>query len=283
MEDFWNTVDSWFEGGAFSALFGTVCMVLLAAVLLFALRRIIAAIQRRMGERRGNLRFVHSILKFVIMAVTVMGILYQVKPLRVLMTSLLAGSGVVALFVGLASQQSLGNFVSGLLMSISHPFAEGDRVTLRDINLTAHVEQVSLMHSRFRTFQNSLVIIPNSVLDKMVIENSDMMGDAVSNYLDVPISPRADLNKAMEIISRIASAHPLCLDRRSEEDIAQGMPKASVRVTAMERTHLMLRCTVWSTTPGTGYEALCDIRRDVKLAFDEAGITLGEEQVVLHS
>ena len=54
-------------------------------------------------------------------------------------------------------QQSLSNFVSGLLISTAKPFAEGDRVKLRDIGVTAIAESVTILYRKLRTFDNSLI------------------------------------------------------------------------------------------------------------------------------
>ena len=265
MEQFWESLNGWFEGGALQALIDTLLIALLAVICLWISRRIFRGIQKRMGSRRTNLRFLQSIVRTLIILFALLGILYQIKPLRGFLTSLLAGSGVVAVFIGLASQQSLSNFVSGLLISTAKPFAEGDRVKLRDIGVTAIAESVTILYSKFRTFDNSLIVVPNSVLDKMVIENTDVVGDRFCNFFDIAISGQSDLLLAMETVRDIAERHPLCLDQRTEEELAEGKPKVPVRLVDIDGNALKLRASIWTESPALGYTALCEIRRDVKL------------------
>ncbi|MGH3000750.1 MAG: mechanosensitive ion channel family protein, partial [Gaiellaceae bacterium] len=55
--------------------------------------------------------------------------LLVIPEVRALAGGLLASSAVLALVVGLASQQTLSNFVAGILIAITQPVRLGDRVT----------------------------------------------------------------------------------------------------------------------------------------------------------
>jgi len=80
--------------------------------------------------------------------------------------ALIAGSGFVALIIGLAAQESMGNAFNGLFISIFKPFEVGDRIHLVKANITGFVENITIRHTVIRTFVNSRIIIPNSVINQ---------------------------------------------------------------------------------------------------------------------
>lgn len=80
-------------------------------------------------------------------------------------TSLLAGAGIVGLALGFAFQDIASNFISGIILSIRHPFGIGDIIESNDIYGT--VRKLNLRNTILHTPQGQIVYIPN----KIVFEN----------------------------------------------------------------------------------------------------------------
>src|SRR6185503_4525029 len=81
----------------------------------------------------------------------------------------LAGSAVVSIVLGLALQESLGNFFSGLVMQASPPFAIGDWIICG-----AHEGRVVDMTWRavtIHTNEDNFILIPNATVAKAEIVN----------------------------------------------------------------------------------------------------------------
>ena len=85
-------------------------------------------------------------------------------------STLLATSGVLAIVLGLALQNTLGDVLAGLAINIERPFAAGDWITLAD-QVTGQVMQVNWRATRFRTWSHDMVVIPNSVVTKAIVTN----------------------------------------------------------------------------------------------------------------
>jgi small-conductance mechanosensitive channel len=85
-------------------------------------------------------------------------------------SAFLATSGVMAIVLGLALQNTLGDVLSGLSINIEHPFVAGDWVTLPD-GVTGQVMQVNWRATRVRTWSHDMIVIPNSAAARAVVTN----------------------------------------------------------------------------------------------------------------
>lgn len=88
---------------------------------------------------------------------------------RETLTQLLAGLGLVGLAASLAAQDTLKNFFGTLLLIGEHPFRIGEHVAVQNVEGT--VESVGFRSTRLRTFEDSLLTIPNSVMASALIDN----------------------------------------------------------------------------------------------------------------
>ncbi|AGA31030.1 mechanosensitive ion channel family protein [Singulisphaera acidiphila] len=88
---------------------------------------------------------------------------------RETLTQLLAGLGLVGLAASLAAQDTLKNFFGTLLLIGEHPFRIGEHVAVQNVEGT--VESVGFRSTRLRTFEDSLLTIPNSVMAAALIDN----------------------------------------------------------------------------------------------------------------
>jgi len=82
---------------------------------------------------------------------------------------LVAGLGIGGLAIAFAAKDILENFLSGVMIFSEKPFKIGDYVKTTEVNGT--VEEIGLRSTRIRTFDNTLIVVPNSKLSMQAIEN----------------------------------------------------------------------------------------------------------------
>lgn len=99
----------------------------------------------------------------------VVGTLFTLQNLDVNIGSLLAGLGLGGLAFALAAKDTVANFFGSLVIFIDKPFTIGDRIKLEEFE--GVVEEVGLRTTRVRTFQHSLLTVPNARLTTAVIDN----------------------------------------------------------------------------------------------------------------
>lgn len=109
-----------------------------------------------------------NVLKLAVAVVAVSGQVYLIGSGETL-TQLLAGLGLIGLAASLAAQDTLKNFFGTLLLISEHPFRIGDYVEIQGAE--GLVESVGFRSTRLRTFEDSLLTIPNSVMAAALIDN----------------------------------------------------------------------------------------------------------------
>ena len=107
-------------------------------------------------------------LKLAVLVVAVSCQVYLIGS-RETLTQLLAGLGLIGLAASLAAQDTLKNFFGTLLLIGEHPFRIGEHVAVQGVE--GVVESVGFRSTRLRTFEDSLLTIPNSVMAAALIDN----------------------------------------------------------------------------------------------------------------
>jgi len=188
--------------------------------------------------------------------------------------ALLAGSGIVALTIGLAAQESVGNFINGMVLSIFKPFEVGDRIKLINGNIIGIIENITLRHTIIRTFLNSRVIIPNSVMNKDLIENSNIIERRAAGHIDVTITYDSDMELAQKIIAESIAGSPFALDEYKLGD------QIDVFVCNLGPYGVELRATLWTNDTNDNFKACSEARKTIKREFDTVGIKIASVMLV---
>lgn len=151
-------------GGYRIASWGCAALVLIFGVL--ATRATSGGLSRaataRAGASRGTpLRLLLQVVGYVI---TLLGVLVA---LNIDITQFLAGGAVTGVIIGIAAQQSLGNFFAGIVLQTARPYVAGDRVTVYSgsVNGPHHgvVDDITLLYTTLLTEAGPLQL-PNSVM-----------------------------------------------------------------------------------------------------------------------
>ena len=221
------------------------------------------------GNAMGR-RLFFRIATAVIYCLGILSAVSQFKTLSSLVTTLLAGSGILAVAIGLAAQDGFSNIVGGLFLTIFHPFDVGDKVVLPAHNITGVVEDISLRHTVIKTIIGTRFIVPNSVMNSSVIENVNFETEAgVSNWIDVSIAYDADVTKAKQIMARIIREHPLYYVRPGKED-----SPVQVLVRTLSDSGMELRAAMCTENLDNSFIACSDARQQIVTAFAKSGIEI---------
>lgn len=260
------------------ALLVTVLSILIITVLVErivkrAFNKFMASDLKDKIDDPTNYRFFYYALVALIYMVGVGFAIWNVPFLRHIAHSMLAGAGILAIVIGFASQQALGNIVSGIFIVIFKPYRINDRISMRD-SLRGVVEDINLRHTVIRNFENQRIIVPNSVISNEVLINSNYSDDKMCRLIDFGISYGSDIDLARKIIVEEIEKHPLNLDNRKPEDIENGVPRVLVRVMGLNDSSVDLRAWAWAPNPPDGFAMECDVRESIKKRFDREGIVI---------
>ena len=171
--------------------------------------------------------------------------------------------GAIALAVGFAAQDLLGNFVAGVFILKDKPFEVGDWIEW-DGN-SGRVEDIDLRVSRVRTFDNERITVPNGDLANNAVTNP-VAYETLRQKFVFGIGYDDDIAQATDIIVEKAEAH---------EDILDD-PGVSVRLVELGDSAVGLQSRWWIADPDRGdfVRVRSEYVTAVKEAFDDAGIDM---------
>jgi small conductance mechanosensitive channel len=176
-------------------------------------------------------------------------------------TSAAAVLGGAALAIGLSLQQQLSSLAAGVILIVFRPFNKGDTVEIGS-GIKGVVEEIKIVHTRLRTFDNREVMIPNSSITTNTITNFTVRGMRRIDLV-ISISYGADLLKAKQVLRELQDTEARVLKN----------PAPSVGVKDLMPNSLDLNVLSWVKT--ADYDAVrADQLEKIKLRFERDGIAL---------
>lgn len=226
-----------------------------------------------------HLKFTKSVCTalIAIFGIGTLGMQFQVT--AEISKAVVQSTGLLVAVVGFAAQSVLADVISGIMISWCKPFEIGERVTLRSTNITGIVEDITIRHTVIRCFDDVRVIIPNSVINKELIQNSDY-GTAAGNYVEFIVSFESDIRRAIEIVRETVLNHELVIDKSKDPNVDK---EIFVAVSRWDPDGVILKTTVWTRNVGDNFIACSDIRLNVKEALDKEGIEIPYNHVQIIS
>src|SRR5262249_46604483 len=123
---------------------------------------------RGRDRKSREARLFSDLASALIYITTIWIILNSVLDLNV--QGLLVTSGVIAIVLGLALQNTLADVFCGLAIGLEQPFHVGDRISIGD-SVEGVIVQMNWRSIRIQTDEDDLATVPNSVVAKGQIIN----------------------------------------------------------------------------------------------------------------
>lgn len=202
----------------------------------------------------------------------VLGIL-AFPSMRGIAQTALGGAGVIAVVVGVASQEALANLVGGIFIIIFKPFKIGAVIKL-DETMVGTVTDITLRHTIIRNYENKMIVIPNAVINKEKLINYDLGDRMCCQWVEIGISYDSDIERAKHILREECEDHPNLIDNRSEIDKYNNVKKVIVRVISLDDSAVTLRAWAWASNFSDAFVMKCDLYESVKNRFDKEGIEI---------
>lgn len=144
-------------------------------------------------EDDNRLNFIYKIIRASIYVVAALIIIME---LGYNINGIIAGFGIGGVILTLAAQDTAKNVFGGLMLIIDKPFKVGDWI--ETTHFEGNVEDITFRSTRIRTFENSVVNIPNSILANESIINWSKM-EKRRYKLDLKLS----LDTSMDVIENL--------------------------------------------------------------------------------
>ncbi len=113
----------------------------------------------------------------------------------------LAALGVTSIVVGLALQEPLGNLFSGLMLLMERPFEVGETIEVGSV--AGEVKEVNWRSAHIEAFGGSIMVVPNSTLNKETIVNFSRPRPHRMEMVDVAFSNQDPPYKVREALTEL--------------------------------------------------------------------------------
>ena len=166
-----------------------------------------------MADTSLDKRFIPTIQAMLSIVIYSVAGLMAFSSLGVDVTPLVTLGGVAGIAVAVASQDTLGNVVAGIIVMYDKPFASGDLVLLGGPEGDGGtVLTVGLFSTKVRTWDNNVITLPNSDLYKKGAVNYSYGDERVRVRIPVGVAYGTDIEKVRGILLDIAKEDESVLD-----------------------------------------------------------------------
>lgn len=226
---------------------------------------------RKTGKISYN--FLNTLIKGFIILVMIFKIGNLSQTFQSMAGSILMSSSLIVAVLAFAFQKSLEDLIAGFMISVFRPFEVGDRINFVNMKIVGYIEDISLRHTTIRTFTNSRLIVPNSVMNKEVLENSHIVDPISGGFLDITIAYTADIDRAMEIIVECVESDKDVLDIRPIDERV-GSHFTTVFINELSEYGVNLRVTIWTANVDLNFETVSRLRKEIVKRFVAEGIEI---------
>jgi len=174
-------------------------------------------------------------------AIFLLGLIVGLDTTGLNLRSLLVVGGALGLGVGLGLQNIIANFVAGLVILWEGPVKVGDLIEVG--NTQGEVTRIGARGTWVRTFDNQVIIVPNSEFINQRVSNWTANDRIVRLSIPVGVSYDSDLDEVRGVLLEIAKAHTEVLTSPAPAAIVTGFGDNAVNLVLRVSTALMTERT----------------------------------------
>ncbi len=216
------------------------------------------------AEAKKRAHTLGNILRHVaLVAMSFIALLMILGELGIQLGPLLATAGIGAVAIGFGAQSLVKDVISGFFIILENQYGIGDAIEVAGVS--GLVESVSLRRTVLRDLEGKVHTVPNGEI-KIV---SNLSKEWARSVLDVPISYREEVDQVMELLQQVGR-------ELAAEEPWKNVLLEPLQIFGVERfgeSELVIRVVV-KTVPLKQWEVGRELRRRIKIRFDEKGVQI---------
>lgn len=189
----------------------------------------------------------------------------RIAGLTQLALTVVGGTGLIGLVLGIAFREITENFLASLFLSFLQPFREGDLVEVAGV--TGYVQRLTSRATVLMTLDGNQVQVPNSTVFRSTIRNFTSNPNRREDFV-VGIGYDDAIPFAQEVALKVLAEHPAVLSD----------PEPWVLVDNLGASTVNLRVYFWLDGGQHSWlKVKSSVIRLIKRAFQDAGISMPDE------
>jgi small conductance mechanosensitive channel len=244
-----------------------VIYAVIAAVVTTVILLIYGKFVKNRLKAKNNLtiRFTQNIIRVAIILIAVIWVLVSSTATTDIGKVLFQGTAILGAVFGLAAQPVLGDFFSGIAITLNRPFEIGDWIELEN-GTVGVVADITPRHVVLRSLGTVDIIVPNSKINALMIKDTSFK-KLRSTKMEFNVAYGTDVDKASEIIKNAVTASELTVPVKDED-------YGPVFFEAFADSSLVLTMVVYYKQSTSGLAVKTDVNKRVNDAFNESGIEI---------
>ncbi len=220
---------------------------------------------RLKAKNNLTIRFTQNIIRVAIILIAVIWVLVSSTATTDIGKVLFQGTAILGAVFGLAAQPVLGDFFSGIAITLNRPFEIGDWIELEN-GTAGVVADITPRHVVLRSLGTVEIIIPNSKINALMIKDTSFK-KLRSVKMDFNVAYGTDVDKASEIIKNEIINSELTVPAKNDE-------YSEVFFEAFADSSLVLTTIVYFKQSTSGLAVKTDVNKRVNDAFNKEGIEI---------
>ncbi len=243
-----------------SVAFGAIVLLLSLGAAVVAARGTRRALHRRVKVKL--LRTVAARAAGVLVLLLGVYVILRVMGLTQLALTIVGGTGLIGLAVGIAFRDITENFLASIFLSIQRPFEPADLIEVSGV--TGYVQQLNMRTTVMMNLDGNVVQIPNATVYKSNLRNYTTNSNRRESF-DIGIGYDDVIADSQEIARRVLDEHPAVLRD----------PEPSVLVDSLGASTVNLRVYFWlDGSKNSWLKVRSSVIRMVKREFQQHGISM---------
>lgn len=256
----WRIIVVQVVGSPFFSRWPTIYQMLGIILILLIVMRFLSGLQkaavRQVIEHPGkwDRTSISAVFTCVRACVITIAIIIAMQTLGIPISALLAFGGVSGIAVGFAAQDTLANFLGGMMIYVDRPFGVGDWISSPEKDIEGTVEEIGWRLTKIRAFDKRPLYVPNGLFSKIVVKNPSRM---TNRRIKATVGVRYDdASKVSTIVKDITAM------LKQHDDIDT---KQTCFVAMVEFGDSALNILVYTFTKTTNWVEYQNIQQDVFL------------------
>lgn len=247
---------------------GDIFQLILILSITILITKIIALYLRRSLKDKVSKDVGETIIKFFYYGTIIIVFISELERMGIQLSGLLLAGGITGIILGFASQNIVGNLISGIFLMIEKPIKIGDQVEIDKIS--GFITDIRIISTLIRTYDGLLVRIPNQQVFTSNITN--VVGFPVRRFeLTFGIRYSDDADTAIQIIKDLIDKEPFALLN----------PEPAVFVNELGENAVKIVVRIWAPI-SEWFSMKSNLVLAIKKALEENGIEIPFPQHVVY-
>lgn len=278
--DLFKSVGNWFIAPGANNTPSNLARIIMAILLIVAghylIKLIMYLVRKAAGVKRGiqvDLSVKTFTISFIALALRVALAILVLMILNVDFTSIAGVFSASLVAVGLALQNIIAAFVSGLILLSAKYFKSGDYIHLRhsDGECEGYVLRVSIITTQLKTFDGQTITVPNDKLTKGVVTNYTVE-KLRRIVLSFTVDYSTDIEALKALLDKTVKADKRIVDK----------PQPLYHVSALNQHGVEISTKVW--VPQKLYwDVKFDLTENILLAIKDSDVKIPYQKIRITS